>query len=270
MTYDTVYQAGDTVQTYTGREFNLLNPTTGMVSIIDIAHSLANIGRFNGRTRQFYSVAQHCVQLAYYAQNECNASILDCLQVLMHDAAEAYVGDMCRPLKKHMHEYRKMEHAITEVIRGWLDLSDKTIPAYLDEIDSRIATDEKLWLTGDIEGPHSSEYDLKPLGIEIYPWEPLKAEKLFLHLYQIWSLHVFGTRQYINESWWPTGVRAEVRQTTSDDPFIEDVIEVDFRGRVGRVKFRSENGMLVRDRDMPRPVPAWRWMHGDFSLHKKG
>ncbi len=82
------------IVTYTGKVFDLLNPTPDKVCIEDIAHSLAYQCRYTGHTREFYSVAQHCVLMA---ENPDLPG--DPMAKLMHDAAEAYIGDIARPWK---------------------------------------------------------------------------------------------------------------------------------------------------------------------------
>jgi 5'-deoxynucleotidase YfbR-like HD superfamily hydrolase len=79
--------------TYTGLKFYHLNPQPEMVRIEDIAHSLSQLCRWTGHTRYFYSVAQHSVLGSYICPTEY------ALEFLLHDASEAYLGDMNRPLK---------------------------------------------------------------------------------------------------------------------------------------------------------------------------
>lgn len=81
------------ILTYTGRKFWPLEPKAEDVCIEDIAHALSNICRYGGHSKHFYSVAQHS-WLVSYLVHEDNA-----LWGLMHDAAEAYIGDMVSPLK---------------------------------------------------------------------------------------------------------------------------------------------------------------------------
>ena len=84
--------------TYTGKEFEPTIPS-GEVDIVDIAHALGNICRFNGHCSRFYSVAEHSVRCAEAAKGYPDEIIKQCL---MHDASEAYLGDIVTPLKRPM------------------------------------------------------------------------------------------------------------------------------------------------------------------------
>jgi hypothetical protein len=81
--------------TYTGKKFYPFNPRIEDIDIEDIAHALSLICRFGGHLPEHYSVAQHSVLVSYLVPIELR------LEGLMHDAAEAYIGDVIRPIKKH-------------------------------------------------------------------------------------------------------------------------------------------------------------------------
>jgi len=83
---------------------NLYNPDPNTIFIEDIAHGLANNCRWNGHTQEFWSVAQHCCMMYD------NAPKARKLTFLMHDAEEAYWGDMIKPLKN------KIQVACPEII----------------------------------------------------------------------------------------------------------------------------------------------------------
>jgi len=83
------------VQTYTSKSFDIVNPTTETIVIRDIAHSLFLKCRFGGHSTCFYSVAQHSLLVADLLYNLGEKPIYG----LLHDAAEAYVGDMSRPFR---------------------------------------------------------------------------------------------------------------------------------------------------------------------------
>lgn len=82
------------VQKRGGGRFDLLRPTIDSVNILDIANSLSRICRFSGDTIPFYTVAQHSVEVSLRVPRE------HALCGLLHDAAEAYTGDLTTPYKE--------------------------------------------------------------------------------------------------------------------------------------------------------------------------
>lgn len=116
------------IQTNSGQCFDLLNPTISMITTSDIAEALFKIPRFNGHLSTWWSVLHHSLAVAKLVQNilshdetysnwteETKASTILC--ALLHDATEAYVGDMAKPLKDLLPEYRTIEDRIFETIR---------------------------------------------------------------------------------------------------------------------------------------------------------
>jgi hypothetical protein len=258
-------------ETYTGARVTPLALKLEQINIIDIAHALSQQCRYGGHTSQFYSVAQHCCVLASYVENVLKGKALDCLQILMHDAAEAYLIDMPRPIKQFMPEFRKWDHAAQAAIRSWLGIGDVPIPSWQGDLDNRIIVDERAQVMSDSgnDWHHDPKHGVMPLGVRIEPWPARMAEKQFLFRYAAYMNGVYGQHAYLDEAWNVFGgsnLKAHLG-TSSDHPTIEDLIEVDLRGGVGRVKLRSENGMLERDPQAGMfPRPAWKWVHGDFSL----
>lgn len=258
---DTKYTAAAFIETYTGRAFYPLAPQPEALSIIDIAHALSNQGRYSGHTAFFYSVAQHCCLLATWLGRR-GGSALDCLQILMHDSPEAYLVDVPRPVKQHMPEYRVWDHKLNDVIRSWMGWDGIPIPAFQDELDSRVIVDERTQLMS--RSGNDWGHKLEPLGITIEPWSPEEAEKAFLMQYAAYTHALDGRHWYLNTEW---GIGAKVfHDTASDDSEIADVMEVDIRGGVARVKLRDSAGILVRDRDAGMPRPDYEWHHGQFIL----
>lgn len=261
---DTKYTAAKFIETYTGRKFYPLYPDRAAISVIDFAHAISNQCRYSGHARDFYSVAQHSCLLATYTEKVLKRPAVECLQILTHDAPEGYLVDIARPVKQYMPEYRKWDHGINEVIREWLGVSHLPIPDYQDELDGRIIVDERAQLMSDSGNDWGHRLD--PLGIVIEPWEPRRAELQFLLQYAAYTAEAFGAPYYIREGWGLNmhATYSDGGATASD---ITDLIEVDLRGGVGRVKVRSENGMLTRDPQAGLyPRPAWRWLHGDFRI----
>lgn len=111
----------DSIRTFTGVLFTPLSPRKEDVRIEDIAHALSLMTRANGHFPHFYSVAQHCIACCNeaIARNYCNRIAIACL---LHDAGEAYMSDVTRPLKKYLDFYVEAENNLLEVIyRAFLD-----------------------------------------------------------------------------------------------------------------------------------------------------
>lgn len=109
------YEEGEEwIQTYSGRRFTPLKPNVDAIVIQDIAHALSMQCRFSGHIREFYSVAQHSVLVSYFCDRE------DAIWGLLHDATEAYLVDIPRPLKvsgkfeKYVEYERVMQGAISK------------------------------------------------------------------------------------------------------------------------------------------------------------
>ena len=116
----------DCITTFSKVKFNPLNPTKDDILVDDISHALSLMTRANGHFPEFYSVAQHsifCCEEAI-ARKYSNRVALACL---LHDASEAYMADIIRPVKKHLSEYLEIEEKLQNFIyRNFLgsDLSD--------------------------------------------------------------------------------------------------------------------------------------------------
>lgn len=99
------------IWTYTGLEFNFVDPDPEQIRIEDIAHSLSMQCRFGGHTKCFYSVAQHSLILADMVESEEDKRI-----ALLHDAAEAYLGDVVGPVKRNVDGYIQLEWQLLWII----------------------------------------------------------------------------------------------------------------------------------------------------------
>ena len=162
------------VSTFLGNRFFLTQPHIDDVAIEDIAHGLAYQCRFNGQTRAFYSVAQHSLMVMALVPDHLRFS------ALLHDAAEAYLGDMVKPLKNLFPEFSVIEARVMEIIghRFSVDL------AHLDPAIKRadliaLATEKRDLM------PHSTEAwanldGVEPLASVITPLSPQEAKLTFL------------------------------------------------------------------------------------------
>ena len=103
------------ITTYTGKHFDPTSPDMSLVDIRDIAHALSLTCRGNGHVQTFFSVGQHCIWCAREAQARGydRRVVLACL---LHDASEAYMSDVPRPLKHMLSEYTAVEERLLQKI----------------------------------------------------------------------------------------------------------------------------------------------------------
>lgn len=162
------------IVTYTGKQFWPLNPRIEDLDIVDIAHALSNMCRFTGHCRSFYSVAQHSVIAAYHAPVWLE------LSMLLHDASEAYMCDLSRPVKyaPGLEGYRTAEHRLQSLIGQRFGVSfDDPLVKQID--DRMLMTERRDLMTFSHEW---SSKHLPPFDNIIEPWAPAVAEKAFLRL----------------------------------------------------------------------------------------
>ena len=172
---------GDWIETYTGKRFYPLDPRPEDVSIIDIAHALSLVCRFNGHVRHHYSVAQHSVLCACHVINRHGNRAA--LYALLHDAAEAYVCDIPRPFKGDIGGYAKIEASVQAAILQAFGLPPMTEAqhAIVKEADDIALYNEATALLSvaawvpDIDFPK----------IQIEHMQPESAEKRFSALFSL-------------------------------------------------------------------------------------
>jgi len=126
----------NSIRTFSGKYVNLADPKPETIMIVDIAHALAHMPRWGGHLESFYSVAQHSVACSALASDEFK------LEALLHDATEAFLMDIPKPLKNLLPEYVYLEHKMHKVIAEKFGLPE-TISPEVKTIDGFML--EKEW-----------------------------------------------------------------------------------------------------------------------------
>ncbi len=181
---------GRTILLQSGTYFDLLDPANSAFTIEDIAHGLSMTCRFAGQCRQFYSVAEHSWHASRLVAPEFQ------LRALMHDAAEAFIGDVTRPLKSILPEYKAIERNVEAAIMDRFGTGDWNV----DEVKR-----------ADMMMLHAEQTELMPLHPDRWTtsegladerivnfrfWTPSAARTSFLLRYAQLS----GRRQILPES----------------------------------------------------------------------
>lgn len=163
------------IVTYTGKAIEPLNPDPALICIEDIGHALSNCCRFTGHVRQFYSVAQH----SYYASCIVPAELELC--ALLHDASEAYLSDIARPIKAQPEfgeVYKAAEERLMHAIAERFSIP-WPMPAEVREADGILLRSEQRDLMPDLLRFEGDDY----LPFTIEPWLPARAKTKFLLRY---------------------------------------------------------------------------------------
>jgi len=174
------YTRGDNdwIQTYTGAMIYPLDPRPEDIHIEDIAHALAMSTRYCGHCSKFYSVAEHSVLVSHMVSPQ------NMRQALLHDASEAYISDIARPIKPFLSNYKEIEEGLMKAIFAKFE-----VPFPLHEevkiADATILHDEMLQLMKKPPGDWGLPYP--PAGIEIYGYDWRTAKTFFMdRFYQLW------------------------------------------------------------------------------------
>lgn len=171
------------ILTYTGVYVDPLNLDPETVKIRDIAHALAHQCRYSGHTRRFYSVAQHSVLCAIRVA-ELGGDVELQLEALLHDAQEAYLQDMPRPLKESPRfgqPYRAAERRAEKVIRGLYGLP-KNMSDMVKLVDVQLLKVERRDLMP-AAGNWKVLEGVEAPGWKVTCWDPPIAEHKFMQRY---------------------------------------------------------------------------------------
>ena len=173
--------AGHWIGTYSGKKFHYLSPHEDEIDIRDIAHALALTCRFGGHVKEFYSVAEHSIRVAEIVPKEFRVN------ALLHDAHEAYLHDVPRPIKQDMPQYK----VIADKIQNKINI--KFVCQFVGEkgilCDKNVKVADVIMLATEAKFLMSSTEDWASLPDPLKRFKPMdwkKAEKQFLRRFKLY------------------------------------------------------------------------------------
>lgn len=166
------------IGTFSGLFVDPLSLRPQDINIVDVAHSLSMQCRFGGHCTEFYSVAQHSVNVSLNVPKEA------ALWGLLHDASEAYLKDIPRPLKHSsiFEGYRRLEEEVNKTVAKRFGLSFPMPSSIKDADNVELLTEGQSlhpaygewWKNGTLQ-------HLSPRDERIFGWAPARAEEEFLN-----------------------------------------------------------------------------------------
>lgn len=173
------------IQTYKDIKFNPWDIQPEDIHIEDIAHALANTCRWGGHCNEFYSVAQHSVMVMQRVPYEYK------LTALLHDASEAYIGDMPSPIKATLPDYQLLEDTIMGAIAARFNIA-YPVPPVVHKADKWMGCYEAHNLLSDKTIVESWAGENPFPDMPLVCWEPEFAKTIFLN----WFHTLIDSREY--------------------------------------------------------------------------
>lgn len=167
---------GPTIMLQSGAWFDFCAPASSAFTIDDVAHGLGNICRYSGQCTRFYSVAEHSLLVS-------ETAIGFEFEALLHDAAEAFLGDITRPLKQMLPDYKRIE---IEVERAILDRFGVSwpLPPQIKRADLRVLAAEQKQIMPEGTDGWVRGQKVEPAPVRVRHLPPEEAKKAFLARYE--------------------------------------------------------------------------------------
>jgi len=176
---DTFGCLNNTIKVAAGHYVDLANLDPKTIEIKSIAAALSKICRFGGHCPRFYSVAEHCIHATNLADSD-GRGVEELRAIFLHDAAEAYIGDMVKPLKVMMPDYAIAEQQMERAIESSFGVSFSRHSETIKRYDRMMLKAEKtaFW-------PKDSELweglsDIEDSAVKFHFWGPREAEMEFM------------------------------------------------------------------------------------------
>lgn len=172
---------GRWIETYTGKQFHILDPQQDEIDLYDIAHALSMQCRYTGHCESFYSVAEHSYIISLMVPKE------DALAALLHDASEAYLTDVASPVKPLLENYKAMEETIMRAIAEKFKF-DYPLPETVKRADrAQLKTEAKYLMASGGQTWNQEQFGDGSIKGKIPKcYQPIEAKQLFLS--RFWEL----------------------------------------------------------------------------------
>lgn len=167
---------GPSIMLYSGAWLDLLSPQASDFTIEDIAHGLALQCRYAGQCRDFYSVAEHSLLVCDLVQD-------DPMKALLHDAAEAFLGDITRPLKQLLPDYRRIETEMQVAIFDRFGIDPRPSSA-IKRADLRVLAAEQAQIMPPGTSDWAKTDKIEPASVTVRFLSPREAKVDFLSRYR--------------------------------------------------------------------------------------
>lgn len=168
---------GPTIMLASGKRFDLLDPAGSDFDIEDIAHGLAHVCRYAGQCREFYSVAEHSILVSDVVEDFA-------FEALMHDAAEAFIGDITRPLKQLLPDYKALESEVELAIAERFNLRPEARNA-IKSADLRVLAAEQQQVMAPGCADWAEEAGISPAPVVVRSLLPGQAKAAFLERFHL-------------------------------------------------------------------------------------
>lgn len=176
------------ILTNTGKWFDVLNPDPDLIDLQDIASALSNLCRYGGHCNCFYSVAEHSILVSRLVRERTDGDHVASLWALLHDASEAYVVDIPRPVKRQIPQYVAIEDTIQQAVAKKFNLPWPMPDAVHQADHDLLAAELRTFM------PKQPEAMLPPLSdtglLKLLPAEPMSprlAKQAFLEEVRVFA-----------------------------------------------------------------------------------
>lgn len=167
---------GPTIMLASGKVFDFLDPHGSDFDIEDVAHGLAHVCRYAGQCRDFYSVAEHSLLVSDFVADYR-------YEALLHDAAEAFIGDVTRPLKQLLPEYKAIEAMVEDAVAERFSL-DRNYRNVVKAADLAVLAAEQAQVMAPGTDSWAKEAGVQPADIVVRFLGPREAKYEFLKRFE--------------------------------------------------------------------------------------